>query len=226
MKYSIKGDSLPVVIINLEPGESMISQAGGRIWVRGDVVTDQKAIGGSRGALGRIFAGESLFMSHYTAKGPVEIGFASSFPGTIIKRTLEKGESIIAQKSAFLCATPEVELAIHFQKKLGTGLFGGEGFIMQKITGPGTVFLEIDGYCQEYDLAQGERLVCDTGVLALMDATCDMDIQRIKGMKNVFFGGEGLFDTVITGPGKVYLQTMTIAKLASLMIPFLPTSNN
>lgn len=224
MKHTIKGGSLPAVIINLEPGESIISQAGGRTWFKGEVVTDTRSMGGTSRALGRMFTGERLFMSHYTAKSPAEIAFSSSFPGTIIERKLERGESVIAQKSAFLCATPEVELAVHFQKKLGAGFFGGEGFVMQKITGPGTVFLEIDGYCQEYDLAQGEKLVCDTGVLALMDATCDMDIERIKGMKNVLFGGEGFFDTVITGPGKVYLQTMTIPKLASLMRPFLPSN--
>ncbi len=226
MEYTIKGGSLPAVIIQLEAGESIISQAGGRTWARGDVLTETKSEGGIGKSISRMFTGESPFLSRYTARSTSEIAFSSSFPGTIIERTLGKGESIIAQKTAFLCATEEIELSTHFQKKLGTGLFGGEGFIMQKITGPGIVFLEIDGYCQEYDLKAGERLVCDTGVLAAMYATCEMDIQRVKGVKNVLFGGEGLFDTVVTGPGKVYLQTMTIPKLAQLIIPYIPTSNS
>ena len=222
MNYSIEGGSLPAVIITLNPGESLISEAGGRTWSRGPITTEAKAEGGAGKSIGRMFMGESLFMSVYTAQGPAEIGFSSSFPGQIVARELQAGQSIIAQKSAFLCATRGVELSVFFQKKLGAGLAGGEGFIMQKITGPGLVFLEVDGYCKEYDLAPGEPLVCDTGVLAIMDATCQMDIQIVKGFKNVLFGGEGLFDTVITGPGKVHLQTMTIAKLATLMVPFLP----
>lgn len=121
-----------------------------------------------------------------------------------------------------MAATYGVELAVHFQKKLGAGLVGGEGFLMQRVTGPGLVFLELDGHCVEYDLAPGEQVVCDTGVVALMDSTCQMDVQMVKGVKNVLFGGEGLFDTVVTGPGKVYLQTMTIAQLAKLLVPFMP----
>jgi len=222
MRYSIEGGSLPAVIIQLDPGETIISEAGARTWSRGPVVTEAKAEGGVGKSLGRMFTGESLFMSRYTAQGPVEIAFSSSFPGSIVARALQAGESIICQKSAFLCATLGVELSMHFQKKLGAGLVGGEGFIMQRVTGPGMVFLEVDGHCQEYDLAPGEPLVCDTGVLAIMDDTCQMDVQMVKGVKNVLFGGEGLFDTVITGPGKVHLQTMTISKLAKLLIPFLP----
>ena len=222
MRYSIEGGSLPAVIIQLESGETILSEVGGRTWSRGPVVTETKAEGGVGKSIGRMFAGASLFMSRYTAQGPAEIAFSSSFPGKIIARELQAGQSIVFQKRAFLCATYGVELAVHFQKKLGAGLFGGEGFIMQRITGPGIVFLEVDGYCQEYDLVQGEQLTCDTGVLAIMDATCTMDVQMVKGAKNMLLGGEGLFDTVITGPGKVHLQTMTIPKLAKQMIPFLP----
>ena len=223
MRYTIEGDSLPAVMIQLDPGETMISEVGGRTWSRGPVVAETKAEGGVGKSLGRLFTGESLFMSRYTAQGPAEIAFSSSFPGQIVARTLGPGESIICQKSAFMCATQGVELAVHFQKKLGAGLVGGEGFIMQRITGPGVVFLEVDGYCKEYDLQPGEPLVCDTGVLAIMDATCQMDVQMVKGVKNMLFGGEGMFDTVITGPGKVYLQTMTIAKLAKQMAPYIST---
>jgi uncharacterized protein (TIGR00266 family) len=223
MRYSIEGGSLPAVIIQLDSGETILSEAGGRTWSRGPVVTETKTEGGVGKSLGRMFAGESLFMSRYTAQGPAEIAFSSSFPGKIIARELQAGQSIVFQKRAFLCATYGVELAVHFQKKLGAGLFGGEGFIMQRVTGPGIVFLEVDGHCQEYDLMQGEQLTCDTGVLAIMDATCTMDVQMVKGAKNMLLGGEGLFDTIITGPGKVHLQTMTIAKLAKQMIPFLPS---
>lgn len=223
MNYKIEGGSLPAVIINLNAGESLISEAGGRTWSRGPILTESKAEGGIGKSIGRMFSGESLFMSKYTAQAPAEIAFSSSFPGSIIARELAPGQSIICQKSSFLCASYGVELAVHFQKKLGAGLVGGEGFIMQRVTGPGIVFLEVDGYCQEYDLVPGEQLVCDTGVLAIMDETCQMDIQRVKGAKNILFGGEGLFDTVVTGPGKVYLQTMTIEKLASLILPFIPT---
>lgn len=222
MHYSIEGGSLPAVVIQLSTGEKMLSEVGGRTWSRGSILTETKAEGGAGKALGRMFMGESLFMNTYTAQGPSEIAFSSSFPGKIIARELAPGQSIVCQKRAFLCATYGVELAVHFQKKLGAGLVGGEGFIMQRVTGPGLVFLEVDGFCQEYDLQPGEQIVCDTGVLAIMDATCQMDIQMVKGVKNVLLGGEGLFDTVITGPGKVHLQTMTIPKLANQMIPFLP----
>ena len=221
MRYTIVGDTLPAVLIQLDPGETILSEVGARTWSRGDVSTESKAEGGVGKSLGRLFTGESLFMSRYTAQGPAEIAFSSSFPGRIVARSLQAGESLICQKSAFMCATLGVELAVHFQKKFGAGLVGGEGFIMQRVTGPGMVFLEVDGYCHEYDLQSGERIVCDTGVLALMDATCQMDVQMVKGVKNMLFGGEGMFDTVITGPGKVYLQTMTIGKLAQQMIPFM-----
>ena len=165
MQYRMEGGSLPAVIINLNPGETMISEAGGRTWSRGAVDSTVTTLGGAGKALGRMLMGESLFMNLYTAQEPAEIAFSSSFPGRIVARELGPGQSIICQKHAFLCATYGVELSMFFQKKLGTGLVGGEGFIMQKVTGPGLVFLEVDGYCQDYDLAPGERLVCDTGVL-------------------------------------------------------------
>ena len=210
-------------MIDLEPGEQLLSEPGGRKWARGNIETVTSAEGGFKKGLGRMLSGESLFMSKYTARGPAQIAFASSFPGKIVVRQLAPGESIVAQKKSFMVATAGVELSIFFQKKLGAGLVGGEGFIMQKITGPGLVFLELDGHVVEYTLRPGERIVCDTGVLALMDATCSMDIERVKGVKNILFGGEGLFDTTITGPGKVWLQTMTIPNLASLIVPFLPS---
>jgi uncharacterized protein (AIM24 family) len=220
MQYRIEGGSLPALIINLNAGETIVSEVGGRTWSRGPIALETK--GGSAGkALGRLLTGESLFMSHYTAQGPAEIAFTSSFPGRIVARELQAGQSVICQKSAFLCATEGVELSAYVQKKVGAGLAGGEGFIMQKVTGPGLAFFEFDGYCPEYDLAPGEQIVCDTGVMAMMDATCTMDVQMVKGVKNMFLGGEGLFDTVITGPGKVCLQTMPASKVAHAIAPYL-----
>ncbi len=222
MQYSIEGGSLPALIISLNPGEKLISEVGGRTWCKGEVTTETTSGGGAGKALGRMLTGESLFMSTYTAQGPAEIAFTASFPGRIVGRELQAGEVILAQKSAFLCATAGVELAVHVNKSAKTGFAGGEGFLMQKLTGPGMVFFEIDGYCKEYDLQPGERIVCDTGVVALMDSTVTMSVETVKGLKNKLLGGEGLFDTVLTGPGKVYLQTMTIPKLAGLIVPFLP----
>ena len=222
MRYSIEGGSLPALIISLDPGEQLISEVGGRTWSNGEVTTETTSGGGAGKALGRMLTGESLFMSTYTAQGPAEIAFTSSFPGRIVGRELRPGEVILAQKTAFLCATAGVNLSVHMNKNAKTGFAGGEGFLMQKLTGPGMVFFEIDGYCKEYDLQPGERIVCDTGVVALMDSTVTMEVQMVKGLKNKLFGGEGLFDTVLIGPGKVYLQTMTIPKLAGLIVPFLP----
>lgn len=221
MKYQIEGGNLPAAVIQLDAGETIISQLGGRSWAKGPIVTETKAPGGVGKSLGRMFSGENLFMSFYTAQGPAEIGFASSFAGSIIVRELGAGESIVCQKSAFLCATSGVELAIHFQKKLGAGFLGGEGFIMQRITGPGLVFLELDGYVKEYDLMPGEELVCDTGLVALMDASCQMDIRMVKGLKNKLLGGEGIVDTVIIGPGKAYIQTMSLPRLGGMLSPFI-----
>ncbi len=222
MQYSIEGGSLPAVIISLNAGEKLISEVGGRTWSRGDVTTETTSNGGAGKALGRMLTGESMFMSTYTANGPAEVAFTSSFPGRIIARELGPGESVIAQKSAFLCASYGTELSVYVNKGVGKGLFGGEGFLMQKITGPGIAFFEIDGYCKEYDLAPGERIICDTGVMALMDESVTMEIQSVKGLKNKMLGGEGLFDTVLVGPGKICLQTMTVKNLATQLIPFLP----
>ncbi|MBR3304839.1 MAG: AIM24 family protein [Clostridia bacterium] len=217
MRYRIEGNSLPVAILELDAGDKLISEVGGRTWSRGPIDTETKAEGGIGRSIGRLFSGESFFMSTYTARGKAEIAFASSFPGRIVAYELKPGESIICQKSAFLAASYGVDLSVFFQRKIGAGFFGGEGFIMQRITGPGIVFVEIDGHCVEYDLQPGEQIVADTGVVAMMESTCQMDIQMVKGLKNMFFGGEGLFDTIVTGPGKVYLQSMTVAGLASLL---------
>lgn len=222
MNYSIEGGSLPALIISLDPGEKLISEAGGRTWAKGDITTETVSPGGGGGALGRMFSGESLFMSAYTANSAAEIVFTNSFPGSIVAKELAAGQSVIAQKSAFLCATDGVQLSTYVNNDLKKGLFGGEGFIMQKVTGPGLAFFEIDGYCKEYNLQAGERIVCDTGVLALMDESVNMGVEVVKGLKNKLLGGEGLVDTTLTGPGSVYLQTMSAPNLAKMLIPFLP----
>lgn len=226
MKYNIQGEPMPVVICHLEAGESMITERGSMVWMSGNMRMETQT-GGLGKAFGRLFSGESIFQNTYTAVGgPGMIAFASSFPGTIRAVEITPSMPVIAQKSAFLAATPGVELSIHFQKKFGTGLFGGEGFIMQRLSGHGMAFLEIDGSAVEYSLAPGQQLIVDTGNLTMVDATCQIDIQTVKGAKNVLFGGEGLFNTVVTGPGRVVLQTMALPAFASALIPYLPTKSD
>ncbi len=175
---------------------------------------------------GRAFYGESMFMNRYTATGgDGVIAFASSFPGCIRTFEIMPGSDIVVQKSAFLASTLGVELSIFFQKRLGAGFFGGEGFIMQRLSGNGIAFVEFDGYIKEYDLAAGQQIVVDTGYLAAMSSTCSMDIQSVPGIKNALFGGEGLFNTVISGPGHVWLQSMPVSQLASTVSRFIPSKS-
>ena len=224
MEYTIEGGTLPVVICQLRGGESMITERGSMSWMSPNMRMETTTGGGLGKALGRMFAGEALFQNRYTAQGgPGMIAFASSFPGSIRPFSIAPGREIILQKSGFLAAESSVELSVFFQKKLGSGFFGGEGFIMQRLSGHGLAFAEFDGHVVEYDLAPGQSIVVDTGYLAAMDATCSMDIQVVPGVKNMFFGGEGIFNTVVTGPGKVYLQTMPISAVAGVIRPFIPT---
>ncbi len=223
MQYTILGNDLPVVTCNLAPGESMITERGSMSWMSPNMKMETAA-GGLGKAFGRMFSGEAIFQNIYTAQGgPGMIAFASSFPGSIRAVQITPGRDVIAQKAAFLASERSVELSVHFQKKLGAGFFGGEGFIMQRLSGSGIAFLEIDGAAIEYDLAPGQQMVVDTGYLAMMDATCSMDIQTVPGLKNKFFGGEGFFNTVITGPGRIVLQTMPISGVAAAIRPFIPT---
>lgn len=178
--------------------------------------------GGIKKMLGRAFSGDSAFQNKYTAEGrDGMIAFASSFPGTIKAIELAPGKSIITQKAAFLASEPTVELSLFFQKSLGKGLFGGEGFIMQKLSGSGIAFIEIDGHGVEYDLAAGEEMIVDTGYLVAMDETCTMDVVTVPGIKNMLLGGEGIFNTVVKGPGKIILQTMPLSNVAQLLVPYL-----
>lgn len=224
MKYQILGETLPVVICELEGGESMITEGGAMSWMSPNMKMETTSGGGIGKALGRAFAGENLFQNIYTAQGGQGmIAFASSFPGSIRAFEIMPGQEMIFQKSSFLAGERSVQLSVHFRKKIGTGLFGGEGFIMQKVTGQGIVFAEFDGHVIEYELQPGQQIVIDTGHLAAMSATCAMDIQTVPGVKNMLFGGEGIFNTVITGPGHVWLQTMPISNVAGILRPYMPS---
>ena len=223
IKYEIEGGSLPVVICYPEIGQTLCTQSGAMSWMSPNMQMQTNSGGGIKKALGRLFSGDSIFMNEYTPQGGNGmIAFASSFPGSIIPFEITNGNGIIVQKSGFLAMEKGLNLSVFFQKSLGRGFFGGEGFIMQRISGEGTAFVEIDGYCKEYTLAAGESIIVDTGYLAAMSETCTMDIQTVKGIKIALFGGEGLFNTRITGPGKVYIQSMPIINTAQRLIPYLP----
>ena len=226
MQYKIEGTPLPVVVCNLEAGEQMITERGSMSWMSPNMKMETTSNGGFGKAIGRMFSGEGLFQNRYTAEGgPGLIAFASSFPGSIETFEITPDRPMIVQKRAFLASTTGVELSVFFQKKFSAGLFGGEGFIMQKLSGNGTAFVEIDGHAISYSLGAGEKIVIDTGYLAAMDASCSMSIESVPGLKNKLFGGEGFFNTVVTGPGKVILQTMPISGVAGAISPYIIKSN-
>ncbi len=225
MKYQIQGEPMPVVICQLSSGETMMCESGAMSWMSPNMQMETTG-GGVGKMLGRMFSGETMFQNRYTANGDGMIAFASSFPGSIRAVEIGPNSSIVIQKRAFLAAEPGVELSVFFQKKAGAGFFGGEGFVMQKLSGQGMAFLEIDGSAVEYTLAQGQQMIVQTGSVAMMDATCQMDVQTVKGVKNALFGGEGFFNTVITGPGRVILQTMPITGFAAAIAEVLPSNGN
>lgn len=226
MNYQIIGNSLPAVICDLAPGETMITESGSMAWMSPNMKMETSA-GGFGKAFGRLFSGESLFLNRYSATGgPGQITFASSFPGAIKAFEIGTGRELVVQKSGFLAAEAGVELSVHFQKRVGAGLFGGEGFIMQRLSGKGTAFIEIDGFAVEYDLAPGQSMIVDTGYLAAMDASCTMEVVTVPGIKNALFGGEGFFNTVVKGPGRIILQTMPINKVAGTLRPYFPSSKD
>lgn len=223
MRYEIKGETLPAVVCYLDNGEKMITEKGAMSWMSPNMKMETSTNGGIGKAFGRVFSGESMFQNIYTAQGgPGMIAFASSFPGKIVAYDIEPGRDVIVQKSGFLAAEAGVQLSVFFQKKLGAGFFGGEGFIMQRLSGRGTAFIEFDGHIVEYDLQAGQQIIVDTGYLAAVDSSCSIDIQSVSGVKNVMFGGEGLFNTVVTGPGHIWIQTMPISNVASQIARFIP----
>ncbi len=223
MKYELKGGEFPVVEVKLEAEETVKCQAGAMCWMTSNM--EMKTSSGGLGKMfGKALTGESLFENNYTAKGGEGmIAFSSGVPGNILAVEIGPNKTIVAQKKAFLASAPTVNYETTFQKKLGAGFFGGEGFIMQKFTGEGIVFLEIDGSIVEYDLAAGESMILDTGALAAMDATVTMDIESVKGLGNKLIGGEGFFNTKVTGPGHIWLQTMPVSSLADAVRPYIPT---
>ena len=223
MDYKIVGGNLPAVVISLAAGETIQCEAGAMSWMDSGIQMQTKT-GGIGKMFGRMVSGESLALNHYTAQQAGEIAFASSFPGSIVAVQLN-GNSIMCQKGSFLAMFGDVEMSIGFQKKIGGGFFGGEGFIMQKFTGTGTVFLEVDGSAVDYELAPGEVKIIDTGYVVMMDSTVTLDVQMVKGVANVLLGGEGLFNTTLTGPGHITLQTMPVSKTASVLYQYMPHKN-
>lgn len=224
MEYKVIGGQLPAVECSLNAGESVYTESGGMCWMDSSFDMSTNTKGGLMKGLGRTLSGESLFMTTYKAKKDnSKIAFASSFPGKIIALEIHRGDCMIVQKNAFLAASSTIELSIHFRKKLGAGLFGGEGFILQKIQGEGIVFLEIDGDVIEKELQAGEKLKVDQGYVAMFEPSVDFDIETIKGLSNILFSGEGLFVGTLTGPGKVYLQTMPFSTLANRIIATMPS---
>lgn len=227
MTYEIFGGNLPAVTIRLQQGESIYTESGGMSWMTSEISMETNMKGGLMKGLGRMLAGESLFMATYTATAPnQEITIASSFPGEILCLEVAPGKEYICQKSAFLCAQPQVDRSNEVTRSVASGLFGGEGFIMQRLRGNGLAFLEIDGSLRKVTLAPGERLKVDTGNVAAFEATMGYSVETVKGFKNVLFGGEGLFLTVLQGPGTAYLQTMTMPGFVSRIVPYIPKSSN
>lgn len=225
MQYNIVGEPLSAVICNVNPGETLITERGSMSWMSPNMQMETTSNGGIGKAFGRMLSGEAMFQNRYTAMGgPGQIAFASSFPGSIRAFQITPENPIIVQKCGFLASEASVNLSVFFQKKFASGFLGGEGFIMQQLSGNGIAFVEIDGYACEYNLAPGQQIVVDTGYLAVMDASCHMEIQSVAGLKNKLFGGEGFFNTVITGPGRVILQTMPISAVAGALRAYFPTA--
>ena len=225
MRYQVIGDTMPAVEMTFDhAGESMYTQSGGMAWMSEGVSMDSNMRGGLGKSLGRMFSGESIFMATYRAERPgASIAFASTVAGEVLPVDIGACGGLIAQKGAFLCAQNSVELSVAFTKKLSAGLFGGEGFILQDIHGTGMVFLEIDGNKVEKVLAPGEVLKVDTGNVVAFEKTVNYEIETVKGLKNIFFGGEGLFLTKLTGPGRVILQTQNFNEFAGRIISMIPS---
>lgn len=225
MNYELKGGAFPVVVCHLKDGEQMRTEKGSMVWMSPNMKMET-----SGGGMGKMFSkalsGESMFQNIYTAQGDGMIAFGSSFPGCVMPIEIAPGREMIMQKKAFLASEMGVELSTHFSKKASAGFFGGEGFIMQKLSGQGIAFVEIDGELVEYDLAPDQQMVVDTGNVAGFEATVGISVEAVAGLKNKLLGGEGLFNTVLTGPGKIWLQTMSIECVASAIRPFLPTGNS
>ena len=224
MQYKKSGTVMESVDIHLKQGESIYSESGGMAWMRGSFKMDTSTRGGLGAGLGRMLAGESLFLTTYTCQSQDGlITFTPEVPGKVVDLNLAANQSLICQKDAFMCAEESVKIEMHFRKRLGAGLFGGEGFILQKITGPGIAFVEIPGEVRELELSAGEIMKVDPGHIAMFEPTVDYDIAAVKGLKNVLFAGEGLFLATLKGPGKVWLQTLPLSNLAMKLSRYMPS---
>jgi len=227
MEYKNHGTEMQSLDVGLSQGESVYTESGGMAWMRGKIAMETNTKGGVMAGLGRALAGESLFMTTYTCQSPNGlISFTPEVPGKVLPIQLAAGQTLICQKDSFMCAESSVKLEMHFRKKLGAGLFGGEGFILQKITGPGTAFVEIPGEVREYELPANGVMRVDPGHIAMFEPTVTYDIARVKGLKNIFFSGEGLFLATLKGPGKVWMQTLPISNLAAKLARYMPTKSS
>lgn len=227
MDYKIEGTVMQTLDVQLKQGESIYTESGGMAWMRGNIAMETNTRGGLMSGLGRALAGESLFMTTYTCQSPDGlIVFTPEVPGKVLDVQLASGQSLICQKDSFMCAQESVKLEMHFRKKLGAGFFGGEGFILQKLTGPGIAFIEIPGEARVYDLPSGAVMKVDPGHIAMFEPTVSYDIERVKGLKNIFFSGEGLFLATLRGPGKVWMQSLPLSNLAAKLARYLPTKGS
>lgn len=223
MEYKIHGTVMQTLDVHLQQGEAIYTESGGMAWMRGDIKMSTGSRGGVMAGLGRMLSGESLFLTTYTCQSANGlVVFTPEAPGKILAIPLRGGQTLICQKDAFMCAEDSVKLEMHFRKKLGAGLFGGEGFILQKVTGPGTAFMEIPGEVREYTLGAGEEMKVDPGHIALFEPSVNYDITRVKGLKNIFFSGEGLFLASMKGPGKIWLQSLPLSNLAATLARYMP----
>ena len=223
MQYNVEGGNLPVLKVILEAGEQIQCEAGAMSWMD-EGIEMQTTAGGLGKMLGRMFTNESAFMNTYVANQSGEIAFSSKFPGSIRAVEITPGNGLIIQKGSYLASAGDLTNEVYLQKRLSTGFFGGEGFLMRKFTGTGIVFLEIDGSAHEYELPAGSCKIIDTGYLAAMTESCSMEIRSVKGIKNMLFGGEGFFNTAVKGPGRIIIQSMPISSTAMELYKFLPHS--
>lgn len=227
MKYEIIGGSFPAVNVKLDAGESVITQSGAMAWEEPTIEMQTNAEGGLLKSIGRMFSGASLmFVTHTATQDDSDITFSASFPGTIKEFKIDAEHEYFAQKSAFLVAEPTVNVDASVNKNFWAGLLGGEGFILQKFTGEGTMLAEIDGSVVELDLKEGEQIKIETGHVAIFESTVAYDVESVKGFKNVMFGGQGLFLTTLTGPGKVWLQTLTAQDMAHKLNPYISSGSS
>jgi len=222
MRYQINGNIMQTVAIDLEPGETVYSQTNTMCWMNDAISMDTHTGGGFLAGLKRSFGGGSFFITDFTSQGPGHVAFAPRFPGTIVPALLHPGQSLICRKETFLVAEKSITFEVAWQRRIGAGFFGGDGFILQKVTGPGVVWLDLSGELIERDLAPGERLLVHAGHVGLFEPTVSFDIQMVQGFKNILFGGEGLFLATLTGPGHIWLQSMPILNLAEEIARYLP----